>query len=154
MIKGGNIRLSQVVVSIVYMRKNGILISDLNDVLIWIRENYSSVIIECHKFISVKENFDTISPSGRFMLVVFAALAEMERDYILDRQSEGIAIAKAEGRFNGRPLKKLDDFENTYRSWKNNNISAAKASKKLGIARSTFYRRVKEYDGSEIVDFG
>ena len=106
------------------------------------------------EFISVKEKFETSTPSGRFMIVVFAALAELERDYIHERQAEGIAVAMDEGRFNGRPLKKLDDFENIYKNWKSNNISAAKASKRLGIARSTFYRRVKLYEDSEIIDFG
>lgn len=48
-------------------------------------------------FISVKEKFDSGTPSGRFMIVVFAALAELEREYIIDRQTEGITIAKAEG---------------------------------------------------------
>ena len=106
------------------------------------------------EFISIKEKIETATPSGRFMIIVFAALAEMERECILERQAEGIAVAMAEGRFNGRPLKKLVDFEKIYRSWKNNGISAAKASNKLGVARSTFYRRVKKYEDDEIVDFG
>jgi DNA invertase Pin-like site-specific DNA recombinase len=105
-------------------------------------------------FVSVKEKLDTSSPSGRFMIVVFAALAELEREYILERQAEGIAVAKAEGRFNGRPLKALEDFDSIYADWKNKNISATKAAKKLGVARSTFYRRIGKFDGEEIIDFG
>lgn len=105
-------------------------------------------------FVSVKEKFDSSTASGRFMIVVFAALAELEREYILDRQTEGIAIAKSEGRFNGRPLKELGDFEKVYSEWKADNISAAKAARKLGIARSTFYRRVGKYEGNVVIDFG
>jgi DNA invertase Pin-like site-specific DNA recombinase len=105
-------------------------------------------------FVSVKEKLDTSSPSGRFMIVVFAALAELEREYILERQAEGIAVAKAEGRFNGRPLKALEDLDSIYADWKNKNISAAKAAKKLGVARSTFYRRIGKFDCEEIIDFG
>ena len=49
------------------------------------------------EFISMKENVDTSTPQGKFMLTVFAALAELERATILQRQREGIEIAKAEG---------------------------------------------------------
>ena len=46
-------------------------------------------------FVSKKETIDTNTPSGQFMLTVFGAMAQLERDYILDRQREGIAVAKA-----------------------------------------------------------
>ena len=46
------------------------------------------------QFISKKETIDTTTPAGKFMLTVFAAVSELEREYILQRQSEGIAIAK------------------------------------------------------------
>jgi len=45
-------------------------------------------------FISKKEAIDTATPTGKFMLTVFGAVAELEREYILQRQREGIAIAK------------------------------------------------------------
>lgn len=44
--------------------------------------------------ISIKEKVDTDTPQGRFMLTIFAALAELERETILQRQREGISIAK------------------------------------------------------------
>ena len=53
-------------------------------------------------FVSQKEQIDTSTPAGRFMLSVFASLAQFEREQILSRQAEGIAIAKQEGRM-GRP---------------------------------------------------
>lgn len=46
------------------------------------------------EFISKKEAIDTTTPTGKFMLTVFGAVAELEREYILQRQKEGIAIAK------------------------------------------------------------
>ena len=46
------------------------------------------------EFVSKKEAIDTSTPTGKFMLTVFGAVAELEREYILQRQREGIAIAK------------------------------------------------------------
>lgn len=109
------------------------------------------------KFISQKEQIDTDSPAGKFMLTLFAGLAEMERTNILERQAEGIAIAKAEGRMNGRPKKAEDTFESVYLDYKEKKISASEGARKLGIARSTWYRKVREYEnskGDEYIDFG
>ena len=53
-------------------------------------------------FISKKEAIDTTTPSGKFMLTIFGAVAELERDYILQRQREGIEIAKQLGKYHGR----------------------------------------------------
>ena len=60
-------------------------------------------------FVSLKENIDTSTPQGKFILTVFGALAELERESILQRQAEGIAIAKAQGKFKGRQPKKIDE---------------------------------------------
>ena len=58
------------------------------------------------KFVSLKENIDTSTPTGKFMLTVFAAIAELDRETILANQKEGIAIAKAQGKYKGRvPIK-------------------------------------------------
>ena len=54
------------------------------------------------EFVSRKEAIDTTTPTGKFMLTVFAAVAELEREYILQRQREGIAIAKEQGKYTGR----------------------------------------------------
>lgn len=54
------------------------------------------------QFVSMKEKIDTSTPSGKFMLTVFGAVAQLEHDYILQRQKEGIAIAKANGKYKGR----------------------------------------------------
>ena len=59
-------------------------------------------------FISQKENIDTNTPSGRFMLTVFAALAQLERETTLQRQKEGIQIAKENGVYKGRKRKGID----------------------------------------------
>ncbi len=105
------------------------------------------------EFISLKEYIDTTTPAGRLMLNIFAAIAEMEREYILERQAEGIAIAKSEGRFNGRPPKRLDAFNEIYEKWKSKEMSLAMAARTLGVSRSTLYRKIRIYDKEEIIDY-
>ena len=61
------------------------------------------------EFISQKETIDTQTPSGKFMLTVFAAMAELEREQILQRQKEGIAAAKEAGKYKGRKPIEVDD---------------------------------------------
>ncbi len=94
-------------------------------------------------FISQKEQIDTSTPAGRFMLSVFASLAQFEREQILARQAEGIAIAKREGRM-GRPtIAPPEAFEETVKQWKNGEITAVEAMKRTGMTKASFYRKVK-----------
>lgn len=99
-------------------------------------------------FVSKKETIDTNTPAGKFMLTVFAAMAQLERDYILDRQREGIAVAKSKGVYKGRQAISVDEkeFEIIYKSWKSGAITAKKAMNKLGLKPNTFYRRVKKFE--------
>ena len=96
-------------------------------------------------FMSQKEHLDTNGAAGQLMLTIFAALSQFERDSILERQAEGIAIAKTEGRMTGRPKKAVEDFEEVYLDYQKGRYSATQAAKRLGIARSTWYRKVKEH---------
>lgn len=106
------------------------------------------------QFISQKENIDTDTPAGKFMLTVFGAVAELEREYIRQRQREGIEIAREQGKYKGRPAKQLAAFDEIYKQWKSGNITAASASKQLDISRSTFYRKVREHEeGNKPIDF-
>ena len=95
-------------------------------------------------FISKKEAIDTNTPTGKFMLTVFGAVAELEREYILQRQREGIEIAKAQGKYAGRKRIDHPEFNAIVRKWKKGDITAAKAMDLLGMKKNTFYRRVKE----------
>ncbi|MPM31551.1 hypothetical protein SDC9_78106 [bioreactor metagenome] len=88
------------------------------------------------------------------MFTVFAGLAQFERECLLQRQREGIEIAKSQGKYKGRPQKTLDCFDEVYTAVKNNEISISKASKLLGVSRSTFYRKIKGYEDEQVVDFG
>ncbi len=106
------------------------------------------------QFISQKENIDTNTPAGKFMLTIFGAVAELEREYIRQRQREGIEIAKEKGKYKGRPAKQLDTFDEIYHQWKSGTITATLASKQMEISRSTFYRKVVEYENeNKAIDF-
>lgn len=100
------------------------------------------------EFVSKKENIDTSTPTGKFMLTVFGAVAELERQYILQRQKEGIAIAKQKGKYKGRKRIENDQFYSLYKKWQNKEITASYAIKQLNFSRNTFYRRVKEMKGA------
>lgn len=95
-----------------------------------------------------KENIDTNTPQGKFMLTVFAALSELEREQILQRQKEGIEAAKKRGVKMGRPplAVDIDKFKSAYKQWKNGEITAVKCQEILGMKKRTFYKKVKEYE--------
>lgn len=97
-------------------------------------------------FVSLKENIDTSTPQGKFMLTVFGALAELERECILQRQAEGIAIAKAEGKYKGRKPKDIDKelFKKLCAEWRKGERTAVSIQKKFDITAQTFYRWVRE----------
>lgn len=102
-------------------------------------------------FLSKKEAIDTKTPSGKFMLTVFGAIAQLEREYILDRQREGIEIARQKGKYKGRKPLAIDEdrFTEVYGRWKSGRIKGVEAMRELGLKPSTFYRRVRGYeDGS------
>lgn len=99
------------------------------------------------EFVSKKESIDTITPTGKFMLTIFGAVAELEREYILQRQREGIAIAKEQGKYTGRKAAIPQNFDNVVAQWRAGNITAADAMRTLNMSKSTFYRRVKAHFG-------
>lgn len=96
--------------------------------------------------ISIKEKVDTDTPQGRFMLTIFAALAELERETILQRQREGISIAKKQGKYKGRkPLSfNEEQFRAECQKWRNGEQTATDTMKKLDIKRNRFYEIVKK----------
>ena len=98
------------------------------------------------EFVSLKENIDTHTSTGKFMLTVFGAMAELEREYILERQREGIEIAKREGKYTGRKAIQIDEkrFREVCGRWRSGEITAVEAQKILGLKPNTFYRRVKK----------
>ena len=96
------------------------------------------------EFVSKKEAIDTATPTGKFMLTIFGAVAELEREYILQRQAEGIAIAKEQGVYKGRKPIVRPEFANVVSLWRQGGITAVEAMNRLDMKPSTFYRKVKE----------
>lgn len=97
-------------------------------------------------FVSLKESIDTATPQGMFMLTVFGAMAELERQNIRQRQQEGIDIAKSEGKYKGRKPIEVDHNKmvEACKEWRAGKITAREAMKRVGLKDNTFYRRVKE----------
>lgn len=98
------------------------------------------------EFVSKKEAIDTTTPTGKFMLTIFGAVAELEREYILQRQREGIAIAKEQGKYTGRKAKQSPDFYRVVAQWRKGEITAVEAMRTLKMSKTTFYRRVQQAD--------
>ena len=100
------------------------------------------------EFISLKEKVDTRTPQGKFVLTIWGAMAEMEREQIRERQLDGITIAKEQGRYKGRQRIQVEEkeFKRIVSKWKREEITAREAMKKLGLKSNTFYRRVKELE--------
>lgn len=81
------------------------------------------------------------------LIEVMASIAEQERRMIKERQSEGIAAAKKNGKHLGRPrIQYPCTWESIYDKWKQNEITAVKASELLGLKRCTFYNLVKKWE--------
>ena len=80
------------------------------------------------------------------MLTVFGAMAQLEREQILQRQREGIAIAKAEGKYKGRQRIDTDaeQMREVCKAWRAGEITAREAMQRLNMKPNTFYRRVNE----------
>ena len=97
------------------------------------------------EFVSQKENIDTSTPQGKFMLTVFAAMAQLERECIRQRQKEGIEIAHEKGvKFGRPPAVKPKNFDAVVARWRNGEITAVQAMKETGLTRCTFYKLVKQ----------
>ena len=96
--------------------------------------------------VSNKENLDTSTPTGKLMLTMIGAIAEFERQNLLERQREGIAIAKREGKYKGGQVKKIDDvlFDKYYQEYRNRRINKKQLAESLNISRPTLDRLLKE----------
>lgn len=94
--------------------------------------------------ISNKENIDTSTPTGKLMLTMIGAINEFERTNLLERQREGIAIAKRNGVYKGRKAVTIPNFEFHYNRYMSREVSKAQLARELGISRPTVDRLISE----------
>lgn len=103
-------------------------------------------------FVSLKENINTASPTGRFVLTIFAALSQLERETIHQRQLEGIASARQRNRATGRPKAECPaEWDQVVNEWRAGRITAAAAMRSLNMKRTTFYKMLKQHPQQERV---
>lgn len=97
--------------------------------------------------VSNKENIDTSTPTGKLMVTMIGAINEFERANLLERQREGIAIAKENGAYKGRKAIEVDKrFKAEYERYLNRELNKTELAKVLEISRPTLNKLIKEYE--------
>ena len=96
------------------------------------------------KLISLKENIDTGSSTGRLLLTVLSALAQFERDVIVERTNEGLAAARARGRKGGRPKVPDAKVQQAIKLYNTKEYSLREIENLTGVKPTTLYRRLNE----------
>lgn len=98
------------------------------------------------RLVSNKENLDSSTPTGKLMLTMIGAIAEFERQNLLERQREGIAIAKREGKYKGGQVKQIDDkaFSDAYADYQTRKINKKQLAERLNISRPTLDKLLKD----------
>ena len=103
--------------------------------------------------VSNKENLDSRTPTGKLMLTVIGAIAEFERTNLLERQREGIAIAKEKGVYKGR--KPVDISEETfieaYSRYQSRQINKSELAKELNVSRPTLDKLIRDYQSKGLI---
>lgn len=98
------------------------------------------------QLVSIKENVDTSTATGRLMLQMIAAINEFERANLLERQREGVRLAKAQGKYKGRQKAKVDmkRFEELYELWTKHKTNKSKMAEELKVSRTVIDRLLNE----------
>jgi DNA invertase Pin-like site-specific DNA recombinase len=92
------------------------------------------------ELVSIKENIDTSTPTGKLTFHLFASLAEFERELIKERTQAGIISARARGRMGGRPQKLKESEKQMIRQlMSDRQNSASTIAKQFGVSRATIY---------------
>ena len=141
----------------------------LQDMLDWVREGDTVYVLDFSRLarstkdllaitdilsekkvhlVSLKENLDTSTPTGKLMLTMIAAINEFERQNLLERQREGIELAKGRGAYKGRKRIEVKDFERYYDAYMRREISKSGIAKELGVSRPTVDRLIQDYQTS------
>ena len=98
-------------------------------------------------FISIRENLDTSTSTGKFAVFILTELKQLEHENLLERQRIGIEQAKAEGKYKGRKPIEIDEtqFERLYSDWQKGKTTPKIMMNELHLKPATFWRKVKDY---------
>ena len=100
--------------------------------------------------VSNKENINTTTPTGKLMLTMIGAINEFERANLLERQREGILLAKQNGKYTGRKKITVEHFEVYYERYASRQVTKAALAKELDISRPTLDRLITEFQNKSI----
>lgn len=126
------------------------------------RELNADIVILENETVFDSRKFKAQGDIGRLMedqfLSLLSYVADQERKKIKQRQAEGIAVAKSQGKHMGRPQMNLDNLSpeqrrtllQNYLTWKNGDITAVSFMKMLDLKKSSFYKIINEYEGTLI----
>ncbi|MED1625074.1 recombinase family protein [Bacillus pseudomycoides] len=124
------------------------------------RELQADIVVLENETLFDSSKFREMGDMGRLMedqfLSLLSYVADQERKKIHQRQAEGIAVAKSQGKHLGRPQfnlstlssKQLLIIEETYPKWKNREITGVQFMEVLGLKKNTFYKVIKEYENT------
>jgi len=93
-------------------------------------------------FVSLKENIDTSSATGKLIFNIFASLAEFERDIISERTRAGLEAARARGHKPGRKFTDTDKVATALKMYDSKQYSVPEILKAAGIGKTTLYRYI------------
>ena len=113
------------------------------------KEKQAAIVVLDMPLLDTKQNRDlTGTLIADIVLQLLSYVAQTEREFIRQRQAEGIAAAKAQGiQFGRRPMKRPSEYEEIKRRWEKRELSARAAAKELGTTHGTFLRWVNEENG-------
>jgi len=100
-------------------------------------------------FVSLKENLDTHTASGKFSFHMFCAIAQMERDIISERTKAGLKAAKKRGKFGGRPPLDKKIVDTAIKMYYSDQFTIKEIQEATGIAKSTLYKYINIQKGEK-----
>lgn len=95
-------------------------------------------------FVSLKENIDSSTSTGKAMLGMIAVISQLERDLIVDRTKEGMASAKARGVRMGRPTLDEDKIKTALKMYDSNDYSVREITQQVGISQGKLYKEINK----------
>ena len=113
------------------------------------KEKQAAIVVLDMPLLDTKQNRDlTGTLIADIVLQLLSYVAQTERDFIRQRQAEGIAAAKARGvKFGRQAMERPSGYEAIKDQWQRSELSARAAAKQLGITHGTFLRWVREDNG-------